>query len=71
MQKIGGGMGCVRVKGLCIANAPTNSIGIANADERRGTYTTSDGSYFKGSFYKGQPEHGAWYDKNGKKLTEM
>ena len=27
-------MGCVRVNGLCIANAPTNSIGIANADER-------------------------------------
>lgn len=36
-----------------------------------GTYTTADGSYFKGSFYKGQPEHGTWYDKNGKKLTEM
>lgn len=33
-----------------------------------GTYTSSDGSYFKGSFSKGQPEHGTWYDKNGKKL---
>ena len=36
-----------------------------------GRYTSADGSYFIGSFYKGQPEHGVWYDKNGKKLTEM
>ena len=33
-----------------------------------GTYTSSDGSYFKGSFSKGQPEHGTWYDKSGKKM---
>lgn len=36
-----------------------------------GTYTVADGSYFFGTFYKGQPEHGTWYDSNGKKLKTL
>lgn len=30
-----------------------------------GTYTMSDGSYFKGSFKNGTPWKGAWYNANG------
>ena len=31
-----------------------------------GTYTIAeDGSYFEGTFKKGQPDKGHWYDKNG------
>ena len=34
-----------------------------------GRYTVkSDGSYFVGTFKQGQPDEGAWYDKNGNKL---
>lgn len=28
----------------------------------------SDGSYFEGTFKNGQPDAGAWYDKNGNRL---
>ena len=46
--------------------------GVMDNDEFvEGTYTLIDGSYFKGSFYKGQPESGTWYDKNGTKLDDM
>ena len=37
----------------------------------KGTYTTDDGSFFTGSFSNGQPKHGTWCDKNGKKITEI
>ena len=37
----------------------------------KGIYTSTDGSYFKGTFSNGQPLHGAWYDKRGKKIDEM
>lgn len=34
-----------------------------------GKYTIAeDGSYFVGTFKKGQPDKGGWYDKNGNKL---
>ena len=35
----------------------------------KGRYTIkSDGSYFEGTFKNGQPDAGAWYDKNGNRL---
>lgn len=44
---------------------------MSNDNFFKGTYTMSDGKYFTGSFSKGNPKHGTWYDKNGKKLTEI
>ena len=37
-----------------------------------GKYIAADGSRFEGTFdAKGYPQHGAWYDENGKKLEDM
>ena len=37
-----------------------------------GTYTVAEtAEVFKGSFKNGNPEHGIWYDKNGKILEEI
>ena len=37
-----------------------------------GKYTAADGSRFEGTFdAKGYPEHGSWYDEQGKKLEDM
>lgn len=36
-----------------------------------GRYTSADGSYFVGTFYKGQPEHGVWYNKYDKKMSDV
>lgn len=37
-----------------------------------GRYTfAEDGSSFLGTFEKGQPAHGKWFDKNGKQFDEM
>lgn len=39
---------------------------FANDKYDKGTLTMSDGFYFVGTFSKGQPYNGKWYDKNGK-----
>ncbi len=37
-----------------------------------GTYTIAEsGEYFRGSFKDGNPYHGTWYDKKGKKLEDV
>ena len=36
-----------------------------------GKYTIAeDGSYFVGTFKKGQPDKGIWYDKNDREITD-
>ena len=34
----------------------------------QGRYTTTDGPFFEGTFEKGNPKDGNWYDKNGNPL---
>ena len=34
----------------------------------QGRYTTTDGPFFEGTFDKGNPKDGNWYDKNGNPL---
>ena len=36
----------------------------------KGRYITNDGSYFEGTFEKGNPKDGIWYDKNGNKIAQ-
>ncbi len=32
---------------------------------------TEDGSYFEGTFSKGQPYNGKWYDKDGGFISDV
>ena len=45
---------------------------FANNEFKEGKYTVKQtGEYFVGTFKKGQPSKGTWYDKKGNKLETL